>query len=162
MKRIKLTQGKYSLVDNEDFDRINSFRWHYHQYRDTGYAARGKSIDRKERVIWLHYEVLNLKYPYKYKYQIDHKNGNKLDNQKRNLRFCTKEQNASNCRRYKNNKSGYKGVYWFKYNRKWSCQIQKNKIRFFLGYFDNEIDAAKVYNQAAKKYFGEFARLNQI
>lgn len=101
-------------------------------------------------------------------YEIDHKNRNGLDNRRRNLRVCKHAENLYNKRKYKNNKSGYKGVYWetrpsppYRSNKgSWAAQLRIRGKKKFLGYFNTAERAARAYDIAAKKYFGEFARLN--
>jgi len=93
--------------------------------------------------------------------QVDHINGNGLDNRKDNLRFCTSSQNYQNSRKRKNCSSKYKGVWWHKQSKKWQTGIVLNYKNYHLGYFTNEIEAAKAYDLTAAEFFGEFARLNR-
>ena len=174
MKKIKLTQGKYALVDNEDFKKINKYKW-YAAYQPTSRnysAVRAKWSRTKKRnqTIYMHRIIINAP-----KYMsVDHIDHNSLDNQKNNLRICTTRDNNRNVVRRKDNKSGYKGV-WKKdeylpktnkdrkISRKvWISKIGINGRQIPLGLFFSPIDAAKAYNKAAKKYFGEFAYLNKI
>jgi len=92
--------------------------------------------------------------------QIDHKNGNGLDNRRSNLRFANVQQNRMNSKKQNRFSSRYKGVHYYKHARQWKAQIRYNGIQLYLGYYRVETDAAKVYDQKAKKLFGEFARLN--
>ena len=94
--------------------------------------------------------------------QIDHINGNGLDNRKCNLRFANANQNQHNRKTNKNNKSGYKGVCWHKRHNKWISRISINNKLIHLGLFNDKLDAANTYNNAAIKYYGEFANLNII
>lgn len=94
--------------------------------------------------------------------EIDHVNGNGLDNRRVNLRFASRSENCSNCRPSRNNRSGYKGVHWHKGAKKWRSQIKTNGKRIHLGYFENKNDAARAYNEAAIRLHGSFARLNTI
>jgi len=97
------------------------------------------------------------------KKDIDHRNGNGLDNRRKNLRkIATSSQNKMNCGMYSNNTSGYKGVHYYYTHKKWGAQIYSNKKCYFLGLFETAKDAGIAYNIAAIKYHGEFARLNQI
>ena len=91
---------------------------------------------------------------------IDHKNGDRSDNRVENLRYCTNRENCCNSKKQGNTSSTYKGVSWDKTNNKWVSYIQINGKRKSLGYFDDEEDAAHVYDKFARKYYGEFARLN--
>ncbi len=94
--------------------------------------------------------------------QIDHVNGNKLDNRKSNLRTCTASENQHNQGLQINNTSGYKGVIWIVSRDLWRAQIKINSKQIYLGYFKNPNDAARAYNGAAIKLHGEFACLNKI
>lgn len=94
---------------------------------------------------------------------VDHINGDRLDNRRANLRFCTWGQNLQNKRKTGRGRaplSPYKGVTYFSAQNKWAARITSDRKRVFLGYFDNDEDAAKAYDLAAKDMFGEFARTN--
>jgi len=91
---------------------------------------------------------------------VDHIDGNGLNNRKSNLRLCTHAENVHNSRPMRNGSSKYKGVCWHKTYKKWYSSIGKTGKRFYLGRFDNEIDAALAYDKKAKELFGEFAYLN--
>ena len=91
---------------------------------------------------------------------VDHINGNKLDNRKSNLRFCTRVQNRMNVTKYKNNKSGYKGVYWDKSHNIWRASITYNGRTVGLGRSHDRKYLASLYDMKAKEVFGEYARLN--
>jgi hypothetical protein len=97
---------------------------------------------------------------------VDHINGNRLDNRKSNLRICTQFQNTKNRFKSRSNKSGYKGVSFFKakypLKKPWVAEIVYNYKRISLGYFYTKEDAAKAYNKKAIELFGEFAKLNVI
>ncbi len=152
MKKILLPQGKYAIVDDEDFERVNQFKWHL-AVKST-YAATW--IKRKK--ILLHIFIMNPPIGM----EVDHKNGDTLDNRKKNLRICTKKQNVTNQDIHKNNTSGYKGVSLYKLTNKWRAYICPNGKFISLGHFEDKRSAAKAYNKAAIKYFGEYAFLNQI
>ena len=91
---------------------------------------------------------------------VDHINGNTLDNRLSNLRICSHAENLRNRGKTKTNRSGFKGVCWFKRDKKWHAQITVNYKRLHLGYFSDKKEAARVYDIAARKYFGRFAQLN--
>ena len=156
-----IIQGQVVLIDDFDYDLVRSIDWHIKRgTRDiTRYV-----IARKCRLI---HRVLMGLLP-KDKIHVDHINGNGLDNRRSNLRFATQEQNSRN-RRIQKFRAGipvtskYKGVH--KHRRDGdlyrSC-IYVSKKRVHLGYYKNELDAAKAYNSAAVLYYGEFAKLNQV
>lgn len=89
---------------------------------------------------------------------IDHINGNSLDNRRCNLRIATDAENCQNQKRSAKNTSGYKGVRYIDYKRKWVARINANRKHFFLGYFDTAEEAYEAYCKAAIKYHKEFAR----
>tara|TARA_R110000764_G_scaffold28636_7_gene67423 strand:- start:1849 stop:2334 length:486 start_codon:yes stop_codon:yes gene_type:complete len=88
---------------------------------------------------------------------VDHIDGNTLNNRKSNLRVCSHHENLMNRKKHKNNKSGVKGVSWYKNLNKWHAQIQCDK-KIHLGYYDDFDEAVKVRKEAEEKYFGEFNR----
>ena len=155
MKQIELTQGKVALVDDEDYERLNNFKWYAHKKRNRYYALRGICINSKSDIIRMHREILNAIG----KIQVDHINGNGLDNRKENLRLCTNQQNHCNQKNpQKNNKLGIKGVHLDKKGKKFTAQIKiKGKV-INLGFFNVLGDADSAYRIAENKYFGEFAR----
>ena len=97
-----------------------------------------------------------------YGLEVDHINGNKLDNQKSNLRFVTHMQNLHNRKPSRESSSKYKGVSWNAWHKRWLAKICNNYTSIFLGYFKSEEDAALAYNKAALKYHEEYARLNVV
>lgn len=149
MKEIKLTQGKVALVDDVDYEWLNQFTW---SVGDGGYPqARvyGKTTRMHKLLLSSSREC-----------PVDHINMNKLDNQKANLRNVSLRQNAINRGKQVNNKSGFKGVYWRVDKRMWQAGIHVYGKTFYLGIFKNILDAAYAYDNAARRVFGEFARLN--
>jgi hypothetical protein len=153
-RRIALSQDKFAIVDAENFYQLNQFRW-YACKTGSGafYAVRmegRRQIGMHRQILWVEKGLV-----------VDHRNGNTLDNRKANLRPATKTQNRWNCgKQGKPASSRFKGVYWSNRYKQWSAMLRFNKQRIALGLFDSEIDAAKAYDEAAKKYHGEFARLN--
>jgi len=154
MKKIPLSQqGKnkdkhFALVDDEDFDKVNKFRW---SITNNGYALK-KSGTRQ-----MHRLILNTP---KGK-DTDHINGNKLDNRRENLRVVTRSENNANQKINKNNTSGYKGVSWNRNLQYWTANIKVNR-KHFVKYFKTKREAAIGYNKMMIKNFGEFALLNKI
>jgi len=154
MKRIPLSQGKFTLVDNKDFLLLNDAGVKI--YFDGNYACFEKKINNKIKKIYLHRFLLDVPK----NLFTDHINGNSLDNRRSNLRICTMTQNNQNTRLSVDNTSGFKGVGYLKSTKKWRAYITKNSKQIFLGTFFTKKKAALAYNVAAKQYFGEFARLN--
>jgi hypothetical protein len=157
--KIKLTQGKYAIVDDKNYNYLNQFKWCYKKNSyNNGYAFRVKVKNNQRLYIAMHRLIMNCPNSK----QIDHINRDGLDNREVNLRVCTANENNKNARIRKDNKSGYKGVSWYPNRNKWRCVIAVNKKQIYLGYFIEPKEAAKAYNKAAIKYFGEFANLNEI
>jgi len=139
-----------AIVDREDYEKCKDIVW----CLSLGYA-------RNSDVGLLHRYILGIKESDN-PIRIDHKDMNKLNNRRKNLRCCTQSLNGANADAPKNNKSGYKGVYWHKNAKKWAASIRVRYRTNHLGVFENRKDAATAYNVAAIKHFGEFARLNKI
>lgn len=157
MKKIALSgkygKGKFALVDDADYGWLSQRKW---QVTQGGYATRsgyrdGRIIGR----LLMHREIMTPPRGM----QVDHINGNRLDNRRSNLRFCSHTENCHN--RRPENKTGYKGVRATPYG-KWLARITIDRVRVELGRFDTPQEAALAYNQAARSHFGDFARLNQV
>jgi hypothetical protein len=160
-KEIQLTQGKVAIVDDEDFDYLNQWKWYVNEWKGGKYyAVRNVRKNKK----YIGYESMHrlLSNNNDKKLVTDHINGNTLDNRKSNLRICSISENCKNSIVQKNNKTGFKGVRYRKDNNKYRAEIYNNNIRYNLGTFIDPIDAARAYNDAALKYHGEFANLNII
>jgi hypothetical protein len=157
-KRIKLTQGKYTIVDADVYEWASNFKWHAANWKNGFYATRAPKMVNGYRgsKIALHREIMKA-VPGQ---MVDHINGDTLDNRRVNLRICDNTQNQRNSRLGKNNTSGYKGAGWHKIHKKWVGRIKVNNKLIHLGYFNTVIEAAKAYDEAAIKYFGEFANIN--
>lgn len=162
MKIIKLTQGRVTLVDDEDFEYLSQVSWYWKRAArsENGYAQRTQRIKGSSKQ--LHMDMHRIILVARKGQIVDHINGNSLDNRRSNLRFCNLKQNAQNSKLPNTNTSGYKGVSWHKGASKWRVTIKPNQKQVHLGFFENLTEAAKAYNKAAKKYFGEFGYLNNI
>lgn len=162
-KEIQLTQGKVAIVDDDDFELLNKWKWCFHkrENRNTGYAVRNeRSADGKDRTVPMHRSIMNLHFSDTK--EVDHRNGNGCDNQRKNLRVCSRQENQCNGVLPVNNKSGFRGVFWVKENLKWRAKISYRNRTIYLGSFSDKALAAHAYNEAARKYHGEFARFNEV
>lgn len=144
---IPLTQGKHAIIDADDFDLVGRNIWFCHH----GYA-RTKSCGAK----YLHQLLLDVPKGM----CADHKNGNRLDNRRQNLRVCTYTENAWNKGKRKTTK--YKGVYFDKRMGKWRARMLFHGERIYISSHETPEDAARAYNIVALAHYGEFARLNTI
>lgn len=160
MKEIKLTRGMFALVDDEDFEYLNQWKWNAQKIRNNWYAVRTVwSSGNKRHGELMHRVLLKAKTA---KEIVDHKDRNGLNNQKVNLRLCTVAQNCANRSPKKHSTSKYLGVCWIAGRGKWRADIKDSGKNKFLGQFDSEDAAANAYNAAAKEIHGEFANLNAV
>lgn len=139
------------MVSDSDYQEIQQFKWYVHK---NGYAYRTDVVGGKPKCVYMHRKILGLNsggYG-------DHINGNKLDNRRENLRICTSTENCANRKIQSNNKSGYKGV--ISRSGRWFARVQLNKKKVYGEYFDTKEAAAKAYDVAARRFFGEYAKLN--
>lgn len=158
---ISLTRGQFAVVDAADFDWINQWKWAASPNKGFFYARCHISPGgRKSFHVYMHRLVLGINRGDRM--VADHINGNSLDNRRENLRACSTAENNRNVARRARNTSGYKGVYWHKREEKWRAGIHFLGQSIHLGYFSEKTRAALAYNDAAKQYHGEFARLNAI
>lgn len=156
MKLIPLTKGFYAIVDDEDYQELMKHKWYANKEGKTYYAVRNVRIDdAHQTAILMHRQIMNAQAGQ----QIDHRNHRGYDNRRANIRLCTHSQNCFNMQP-RSGSSCYKGVSWNKQMRKWTAQIKCNKKNSYLGYFDDEREAALAYDVAAKECFGDFAYLN--
>ena len=154
MKEIQLTKGKVALVNDADYERLNKMKWYFHYMKNnnTAYAARWIAGS----IVLMHRFILN---PAKDQV-VDHIDGNGLNNQRENIRICTKSDNQGNRAKNKNNTSGYKGVHFYKRINKFRAQIKLYGKDIYLGYYNSPIEAARAYDAKARELFGEFANTN--
>lgn len=156
-KRIPLTQGKFAIVDDEDYEWLNQWKWYYSPSLHTGYAVRGVyARDKCTTTTRMHRQILNLSLPKQY---ADHINGNGLDNRRQNLRVVSPQQNAINTRKRHSATSKYKGVSLLP-SKEWKAAIILSGESLYLGSFQNELDAARAYDSAAHHFHGDLVHLN--
>lgn len=161
MKEIQLTQGQVAIVDDEDYELLNSHRWYaaWAPGTESFYVIRkSPRVLRKRRTIHMHREIMGAT---KGEY-VDHINHDTLDNRKENLRLCSNSQNHANQRMVVMNTSGFKGVSWYKALGKWQARLRADQKLRHIGFFKTALDAALAYDREALKTFGEFALTNQM
>lgn len=145
---IPLTKGYNAIVDDQDYEYLMQWKWYY----DIGYAARKPSTGK----IWMHRLLCVTNQ------QVDHIDGNRLNNRRNNLRSISIQDNKKNRFKSNLNTSGYKGVSWSKSANKWLAQIQCDGQHYYIGIFKYKEDAAEAYNEKALELFGKYAKLNEV
>jgi hypothetical protein len=155
MKEIILPNNKVALVDDDDYEYINQWKWHCNT---DGYAVRNIWIRNEAnkkvcRGISMHRTIAKTPKGM----ETDHINHQILDNRRSNLRICTNSQNHINLKKTNNKTSGVRGVSWGKKEKHWRAQIELNGKKYYLGIFNNIEDAAVAYKSKAIELFGEFA-----
>lgn len=158
MKKIDVSTPKYpdtfALVDDKDYSALVKHKWTAVKFRNSStlYVFRGWKGSRQ----YMHTVILGEKKGL----EVDHRDNNGLNNCRDNLRHCTHAQNMQNRKIQGNNRSGYKGVFWCKREKRWIASIGVQGKQITLGRFFCLIKAAKVYDTAARKYHGEYANTN--
>ncbi len=150
MKYIKLSQNKRAMVDDADFGWLNQWKWHAIRQRHLWYAARPKSVKMHRLIMGL------TKGDGK---EVDHKNGNGVDNRRENLRICTRPENIQN-QHIVRGSCKYQGVCRDRTNNKWMAYIMKNGKQTTIGLFKNKKDAARAYDKKALELYGPDAKVN--
>lgn len=164
-KLITLTRGYAAIVDDADYENLSRWNWRVleHTPRLT-YAVRkrrrGEDTKAFPHVVRMHRQMLGLGRSAVDGIEVDHVNGNGLDNRRGNLRLCTRKENARNSSCHFDGSSRFHGVSWYARDGIWVAQIWLAPKNVYLGRFSDEIMAAKAYDAAAKEYFGVYARLN--
>lgn len=157
MREIRLTRGFVTTIDCECFEKVSQYKWCALVVKSKQYAV--SRINNK--FIYMHKFIIGA--PPNRFVEIDHINGNSLDNRRSNLRWANRHQNSANALKTKKKcSSKFKGVWWHKQNKKWAAEITVHGQKIRLKTYHLESDAAKAYNDAALKYFGKFAKLNSF
>ncbi len=157
VRGIPLTKGEIAIVDADDYEWLNQWKWCVHGKR-IRYAHRGAWTGKKVVSIQMHRIVLNL-HPGDGTI-VDHINRDGRDNRKSNLRIVPQSINAFNCKLSDRNSTGYRGVTWHKRDKIWWAQIRVDTIIHYLGSYSNAISAAIAFDKAAVGYRGKNAVLN--
>lgn len=143
-RKIKLTQGKWALVDTADYEWLSKWKWYAMMAPRVGvsayYAVRQKAVGKKmQRTVWMHREIMRPPDGL----EVDHIDGNGLNNRRHNLRSVTHQENGSNKpHRHPRNTSGYRGVVWHKGQEKWIAQVKLKGVHKWLGTFSSKRAAA--------------------
>jgi len=159
MKKIPLSRNMDALVDDEDYEMLSKYKWYATKGANTYYAIRHNPRNKEKQTLTLmHRFILNVPDGM----VTDHIDQDGLNNQKHNLRICTRTQNNRNMKLYNSNTSGYRGVYYDNRVNKWYSHIQVNGVALHIGMYFTKEDAAMAYNDAAIKHHGDFASLNIV
>ncbi|MHB9033900.1 MAG: HNH endonuclease [Anaerolineae bacterium] len=145
-------------MDDEDYELVSQYTWQAtHFPHHWSYYATSFNRKHKPTTIYMHRLIVNALQGV----GVDHINRDALDNRRSNLRLCTQSQNNANQKLNVRNTSGFKGVSWHIRHERWKSYITVKKIKIHLGYFYTPLEAALAYDEAARKYHGEFAATNQ-
>jgi hypothetical protein len=147
---VQLSRGREAVIDAASVAMVHGFNWFF----DGFYAARTVQKDEKRRSLRMHCVLLLTDDGM----EVDHANGDRLDNRLANLRPCSSSQNKCNSVMRSDNTSGYKGVTWSKKSKKWRARIYLSGREKNLGWFSTAHDAYEAYNNAAMSAYGEFAK----
>jgi hypothetical protein len=157
VKHIPLSRGMTALVDNADYDWLNQWSWYAFKNSNRFYAVRNIQLpDGRRTTVYMHRAILTAPTGT----EVDHQDGDGLNNQRSNLRLATHSQNCCNRGIPSTNTSGFKGVTWHKPSGKWRAYIKVDGYARNLGGFADINDAAAAYDTAALRYHQSFARTN--
>lgn len=165
MREVPLSQGMVALVDDADYEQVMAHTWSAHLEGTAYYAVTmvphpdgGQTPSGRDRrkTLSMHRLLLGSKLA-----EIDHKDGNGLNNQRNNLREATRTQNARNRKSVTGSSSQCVGVSFVTRTQKWQAQIKVGSKNFYLGQYATEQEAAEARDRAAVKFHGQFAKLNK-
>lgn len=155
-RTIPLTQGQVTKVSASAYTKLSLFSWCASRQKEGRYVAVRRQSKEPDGYIYMHRQIMDLEYGDSR--QVDHINGDSLDNRQENLRIATMSQNGMNRTKQRNNSSGYKGVSWNSKNRKWIAQIVASGKYYYLGCFGTAELAYEAYCFAAARLHERFAR----
>jgi hypothetical protein len=160
MKEIPLTKGYVALIDDGMYEELSQWKWYASSDKSGPKAVRNTRPNKEgKRAIVLMHRQITCAPP---GMDVHHKDHDTLNNQEENLVVCTRGQNAANMRKRIGGSSRFKGVCWREARGRWQARIMVNYCTNHLGYFDDEVEAARAYNVAALYHFKEFALLNDV
>lgn len=160
MPLIPLTRGQFAIVDEDDFEWLNAFKWHAHLNSKTGLFVPCRHGSRSEggsQTVPIYRDIMGIKDGL----SPDHINRNTLDNRRVNLRWATVQQNCFN-RRHRKNATGFRGVFKNSDGRFTARIIISIGVKKSIGTFKTAVEAARAWNEAAQNQYGAFAVLNSI
>lgn len=156
-KEIPLSQGKFAIVDAADYEWLMQWNWHAEKQGNLWYARRNiKLANGRWSSAKMHRDIMGVTPGV----TVDHKDGNGLNNTRGNLRPCTQAQNVYNQSLRSDNISGFRGVSWRADRKRWRAIIQVDGKQRNIGLYPSAEDAARAYDEFAKRIYGEFAKLN--
>ncbi len=158
MKSIPLTQGKVAMVSDHRYAYLNLWKWCAQKTSIPGkwYAVRDERKGPFKKRFYMHREIMNAPKGM----EVDHRDGDGLNNVDENLRTCTHSQNIFNNKKPRNNTSGFKGVYFYRKTKRWLAKLRFQNQPIYIGLFDDPEEAARAYDKKAVELFGEFAKTN--
>lgn len=153
---VTLTRGYEAVIDRRDISLVDGRNWSVliSGRRKAKYACRVVVTDVGQKMILLHRVIIGAQQGQ----EVDHIDGDGLNNQRSNLRICTRSENTRNTGRRADNKSGFKGVFFETRAGRWRSEIRTNGKARYLGYFDSPEEAHQAYVAAAAEDHGSFAR----
>ena len=152
---VPLTQGLEAVIDLQDISCVSGSNWYAFGRGKHKYAARWSFGDEGKKLILMHRHILQPPN----EMDVDHADGNGLNNRRSNIRIATRSQNMHNKKMQRNNTSGFKGVHWDRNKKKWQANIKLNDKRHYIGLFNSAEEASEAYRAASEKLHLDFARM---
>ena len=156
-RKIPMTQGKFALVDAEDYEWLSKYNWRASNSKSLWSVKRERREGGRQKSISMASEIMRPPIGAK----VTFKNYDSLDCRKANMQIVSHSEAMQHREKLNKNKTSlYKGVFWAKANQKWRASIAKDGKRYYLGYFSDEEEAARTYDEKALELYGETASLN--